>query len=336
MVKQSNPIYKLESDINDFVKNQLINLGLKKHQDFNEESAMSDYLKEALKGAAKTENKTNFGKPDFHIEKYSLPVIIENKLGLKKLISSNKDGVKFDDKSISNFAVNGALHYARSMIASEKYSEVIAIGVAGDNSENIEIAVYYVFGSSENAYKRIKNCNSFHFLENEQTFKTFYQHAILSEQEKHDILIKSQEQLRSYAKRLNKLMHNLNITAPHRVLYVSGMLLAMQPIVDKNNQHIADGLTPDELKGSKINTLRDGQLVKSQIDEFLSAREIDKTKKDLMMSSFSEISKDPQRDEAYKLDNEVAKWINGDASINKQIFTFIYECIFKCKIPFFH
>lgn len=31
---------------------------------------MSAYLKEALKGAAKTQTKTNFGKPDFHIEKY--------------------------------------------------------------------------------------------------------------------------------------------------------------------------------------------------------------------------------------------------------------------------
>lgn len=31
---------------------------------------MSAYLKEALKGAVKTQTKTNFGKPDFHIEKY--------------------------------------------------------------------------------------------------------------------------------------------------------------------------------------------------------------------------------------------------------------------------
>ena len=71
--------WKLESDVNDWVKKQLEALGLKKHKDYNEESAMSDYLKEALRGAAKTKTKTNFGKPDFHIEKYELPVIIENK-----------------------------------------------------------------------------------------------------------------------------------------------------------------------------------------------------------------------------------------------------------------
>lgn len=99
---------------------------------------MSDCLKEALKGSAKTANKTNFGKPDFHLEKYKpkdkiIPVIIENKLSIKKLLNQNKDGVKFDDKSIANFAVNGALYYARNIIANHKYDEVITIGCAGDN-----------------------------------------------------------------------------------------------------------------------------------------------------------------------------------------------------------
>ena len=65
----ANMKWTLENDVNDFVKKSLENIGLEKHKDFNEESSMSDYLKEALKGSAKTKNKTNFGKPDFHIEK---------------------------------------------------------------------------------------------------------------------------------------------------------------------------------------------------------------------------------------------------------------------------
>lgn len=60
--------WKLESDVNDWVKEQLEKIGLKKREDYNEESAMSKYLKDALKGAAKTKTKTKFGKPDFHIE----------------------------------------------------------------------------------------------------------------------------------------------------------------------------------------------------------------------------------------------------------------------------
>ena len=66
-------------------------------------------------------------------------------------------------------------------------------------------------------------------------FTGYNKDAVLTEQEKHEILISSQAQLQRYAKSLNKLMHNLNITAPQRVLYVSGMLLSMQPVVDIHN-----------------------------------------------------------------------------------------------------
>lgn len=59
--------WTLEDDINDYVKKKLEELGLEKLKDYNVESSMSNYMKEALRGSAKTKNKTNFGKPDFHI-----------------------------------------------------------------------------------------------------------------------------------------------------------------------------------------------------------------------------------------------------------------------------
>lgn len=129
--------WKLENDVNNFVQQFLESLNLRKLKDFNEESAMSDYMKETLRGAAKTKNKTNFGKSNFHCEKYVIPIIIENKLSLKKLIAQTKNEIKFDGKSISDYAVNGALYYSRQMLASEKYNDVIAVGVAGDNAENV-------------------------------------------------------------------------------------------------------------------------------------------------------------------------------------------------------
>lgn len=329
MTKSSTQNYKLESDINDFVKAKLTSLGLEKLKDFNEESAMSDYLKEALRGSAKTKNKTNFGKPDFHLEGYRIPIIIENKLGLKKLKAETKSGLKFDEKSIANYAVNGALYYAQNMISSEKYHEVVAIGVAGDDSENISIDVYYVFGASEKAYKKIDTCNTFDFLENQATFEAFYKSAILSEEEKHKILISSQEELRVYAKKLNRLMHNHNITAAQRVLYVSGMLLSMQDIRDKDGNILGEGLIPDDLIGSKLEKSRDGKLITDQIEEFLKSRGISEQKYQLMLSSFSQISKDEQRDETMENDKEVAKLLSKPSSTNKQVFTFIYENIFK-------
>lgn len=321
--------YKLEEHVNDWVKARFREINLLNQKHYYTESAIPDYLKEALKGRAKTKNKTNFGQPDFSIDCYTeAPVIIENKLGLKKLIAETKDGIKFDEKSILNFAVNGALYYATGMIASGKYSEVIAIGIAGDSDTAIELKVYYVFGSGTHSFKLLENVTTLNFLENEQSFKDFYEDAILTDNEKHEILISSQATLQKYAKSLNKLMHNHNITAPQRVLYVSGMLLSMQNVVNINGEMIQEGLIPDDLKGIQSGSKRDGVQVVNQIEEFLIARETPSDKQSLMLASFSEISKDVQRDEIDILDKEVSKLINGNASCNKQIFTFIYKNIY--------
>ena len=328
MNAKSLQAYRLEDHINDWVKAQFDKLKLKNRKDYYTESAIPDYLKEALKGRAKTEKKTSFGKPDFSLTKYKVPVVIENKLGIQKLISEAKDGIKFDDKSISNYAINGALYYATGLIASGKYYEAIAIGIAGDSDETIRVKIYYVYGSGAQSFKLLENVSTLDFLENKEAFNKFYDDAILTEAEKHEILINSQATLQKYAKSLNKLMHNHNITAPQRVLYVSGMLLSMQNVIDVDGNKIQDGLIPEDLKGIQSNTKRDGVQIVNQIKEFLIARDIPIEKQSLMLSSFSEISKDVQRDEKTTLDKEVSKLIDGDASSNKQIFAFIYHNIF--------
>jgi hypothetical protein len=334
MTKSTVSNYMLEEHVNDWVKSQFKKLGLKNQIDYYTESAMPDYLKEALKGRAKTRAKTNFGKPDFSMDKYEfkgthIPIIIENKLETKKLINETKDGIKFDEKSVNGYAVNGALYYATGMVETKKYSEVIAIGIAGDSDDSIAIKVYYVYGGDEKSYKLLENVTTLDFLENKKTFEVFYKNATLTEDEKHDILINSQAKLQRYAKSLNKLMHNHNITAPQRVLYVSGMLLSMQDILDNDGNKLQEGLIPNDLKGIQTDTSRDGIKITNQIREFLNSREIPQDKQKLMISSFNEISKDSQRDERTELDKEVSKLIQEkEASVNKQIFTYIYHNIF--------
>lgn len=319
--------WTLEDQVNDFVKDSLDKLNLKNQIDFNVESNMSDYMKEALKGSAKTKNKTNFGKPDFHIEKYRIPIVIEDKLKIDKLIAQKNDGIKDDDKSISAFAVNGAIHYATQMIASGKYNEVIAIGVAGDNRDNVKIDVYFVYGSSFKTVKQMPKYQTFDFVESQKTFANFYRDCILTDAEKHKLLISSKTELSKYAKELNKLMMHHNITAPQRVLYVSGMLLSMQDIED-NDAIIQNGLVPDDLNGIQTDSKRDGVLITSQINEYLKAKKIPDEKRELMIASFNEISKDRQRDISTRLAKNVSKLIKTDCSANKQIFTYIYENIY--------
>lgn len=79
------------------------------------------YLLAALEGSSKT-LKNQDGIPDFSVTKFTnIPVLIENKLHTKFLQKLNGNEIDFSAKSIQNYAVNGALHYARCVIASKKY-----------------------------------------------------------------------------------------------------------------------------------------------------------------------------------------------------------------------
>ncbi len=322
-------LFKLESDVNDFVKDYLSSLGLKKLVDYNEESGMSEYMKDALRGSAKTKNKSNFGKPDFHIEKYRVPIVIEDKLGIKHLVAENKSGIKMDDKSIREYAVNGAVYYAKSMIASKKYDEVIAIGIAGDYKENIKISVYYVFSPSL-APKKMDKYTSLDFVQNEKSFELFYQDATVTETERHRILIKSKQDIVKHAKQLNKLMNNHNIGVDQRVVYVSGMLLAMQDIVSESGDVLDSGLVPDDLKGIQTEQKRDGVIIVKHLEEYLDQKNIAPDKKKIMIDSFKmSISLDAARDVNTEIDKIVGKLLEKDSSITKQVFVYLYENVFK-------
>ena len=322
--------WTLEDNVNDWVKAEFARI---KQNNYTVESSMSAFLKEAIqKGVvlkrlsleeAGEKEKGKSWKPDFELETFHIPVLIENKLGISKLAAANADKIKNDIKSVQNFAVNGAIHYAQCAIMSKKYTEVIAIGISGDNASNVKIQVYYVFGATDETYKLVDSYKTLDFLESKKSFTEFYKVATLTEDEKHKILIDSQAKLQEYAKKLNKLMHNHAITAPQRVLYVSGMLLAMQDLAD-----IKKGLVPDDLKGINLDNQRDGDTIVNQIENYLTLKDIPQDKKNLMMASFKEINKDADRDKKIDLDTIIGKLLPDTASVNKQIFTYIYQNIF--------
>ena len=321
--------YTLEADVDDFVKKKFHNIGLIKGQDYNEKSAMSGFMKMALRGASKTNAKSNYGQPDFNIEKYKIPVLIENKLNHKYHIAETKSGLKFDEKSVKNYAVNGAVYYARKMIESKIYREVVAIGISGESDDNIRISTYFVF-SSKIEPKFMKDYGQLNFLESEESFQAFYQDAVVTEEEKHRILITTREKIIRHAKVLNKMMNNHNIGIDQRVVYVSGMLLAMQDVIDDENLFPIDrGLIPDDLKGIQSEQKRDGIIIINHLGEYLDKKQLPSDKKEIMLESFKmAISLDFARDVPTEPDRAVERLIKGKASITKQIFTYLYENIY--------
>lgn len=321
--------WTLENNVNDWVKAQFAALGLLNREHYGEESSMSDKLRQALAGGSKTRLKTGSGKPDFHIENYTLPVLIEDKLGIRKLSAKQNQELKMDEKSIQQYATNGAVAYAQAIIASGRYSEAIAVGIAGDDEANVDIEAYYVHSAGTQP-KLLTEVQRLNFLENEAAFNEMHRAAKLTDKERHEILIESRAVLQSRAKTLNKLMNNHSINVEQRVVYVSGCLLAMQDVRAENGDLVKEGLKPDQLTGVKSESDRDGKKVLAHIQEYFEKSHFPADRMELLMGTFrNSIANDPDRDEQIEVDPLVSSLMAGRASLNKQIFSYIYEYIFR-------
>mgnify|MGYP001432875497 CR=1 FL=1 len=121
--------WMLEDNVNDWVKSEFLRI---KQSKYTVESAMTPHLKNAIQEGVKLKRlqleeagekeKGKSWKPDFELEvftKPNIPVLIEDKLGINKLSATNGDKIKNDIKSVQNYAVNGAIHYAQCAIMSK-------------------------------------------------------------------------------------------------------------------------------------------------------------------------------------------------------------------------
>ena len=317
--------WKKEVQVDEWVREKLKSMGLKLGKDFLEKDA-SAYLKDALKGASKTKKQSGTGIPDFVCECYDLPVVIECKLGLLMLENKENHKISLSQTSIQNYAINGALHYAKHLIKSKKYKEVIAIGVAGDSEQKVAIRILYVY--DENTYIQAKK-GDFLFLENKDSFAEFYEDIILNDEQKHKFLLEKRTLITKHAKNLNKLMNDNSISTHERALYVAACLLSQQDIKNKAGNVLKKGLIPDDLTSQDDENYRDSVKIKNHIDEFLRQRDLDQEKVKLMINAFTRISINALRDKKKQKHKLVEKLLKEESSVNKQIFTYIYENIYK-------
>ncbi|EAJ2281973.1 SAM-dependent DNA methyltransferase [Campylobacter upsaliensis] len=314
-----------EVQVDEWVREKLKSMGLKLGKDFLEKDA-SAYLKDALKGASKTKKQSGTGIPDFVCECYDLPVVIECKLGLLMLENKENHKISLSQTSIQNYAINGALHYAKHLIKSKKYKEVIAIGVAGDSEQKVAVKILYIY--DENTYIQAKK-GDFLFLENKDSFAEFYEDIILNDEQKHKFLLEKRTLITKHAKNLNKLMNDNSISTHERALYVAACLLSQQDIKNKAGNVLKKGLIPDDLTSQDDENYRDSVKIKNHIDEFLRQRDLDQEKVKLMINAFTRISINALRDKKKQKHKLVEKLLKEESSVNKQIFTYIYENIYK-------
>lgn len=316
----------VDDAVRDALKDNVIHLG--------RQNNIPATLKPALKNASKS--GLGEGTPDFtiiydHPKLQKFCVVIENKYGLKNLELTKADGtLSTTKKAINDYAANGAHHYAKAILrdSNDKFDGVLAIGIAGEQrgTEVVLDARADYFFSIDHAPKSVAIEDAHVLLSHlyDNTILDFYNHFSLNEEDLEKIQKENHTQLQKTAKELNKLFYDYAVPVDERVVIVSGMLLAMH-----------NGLEPDRLQGLDAGSnLSDGATIFNRIDLELSKRNMPSEKRSMMLSTFSTpLTSDIDRDKAertgtFRTGSRKGKEI-PNISINKEIFTFIYDNVWR-------
>ena len=201
-----------------------------------------------IQTALKTASKKGTGKsgfPEYVAISKDFILVIENKSELdKQALYSDDDNliISTETKAITNFAENGALHYAKEIITKTNFKKIFAFGCSGDEKHHIIRPIYV----DHNGYKLLEKVENFENFTTKNIEK-YYKEQVLGETpqetlELEDILKKSSE--------LHEALRNYGqLGDSEKPLVVSALLLALS-----EDSFSLDTLTGDTLKtdGQKI------------------------------------------------------------------------------------
>ena len=181
-------------------------------------------IDEALRTASKSKTG-NAGYPEYCGVVKDFILVIEDKASLDKHLYKDEKGLIAQDvKAVRNYAVNGALFYARHLAVKTSYNKVLAIGVSGNEKHH---RITPVFVDERDDYQELSDVETFISF-NEGNIDEFYLKEILHE--KTDIEKTTAEILKDAAELHEYLRTYGQLTTEQKPLVVSGIMLALREI----------------------------------------------------------------------------------------------------------
>ncbi|MBQ9596103.1 MAG: N-6 DNA methylase [Synergistaceae bacterium] len=216
--------------------------------DLLREAGIEPEAEAALPGASKKHTGES-GRVDFiaNVEGYLL--VIENKADRSKLILRKDDkGISLTQKATRDYALNGALFYARKILEQSPELKIFAFGCAGDSKHHVIMPLFV----SQNLVKELPEIDTFKNF-SPGNIEFYYKQAILGEKspeelELSDILKKARE-LHNHLRSYGALSNN------EKPLVVSAILLALR--------EQAQGFKLEQLTGDDVQT--DGEKLYAQL-----------------------------------------------------------------------
>lgn len=263
-------------------------------------------IDEALKTASK-KGTGNVGFPEYVGVVKDYLIVIEDKASLSKHIKlDNKNCISDEVNAVRDYAVNGALFYAKHLARKTTYKKVLAFGVSGDDRRH-RISPLYV--DETEFYRELPEVQSFISF-NEDNIDEYYTREILKEDT--DTEKETAEILKDAAVLHEDLRNYGNLLDTEKPLIVSGIMLALRESEFKN-------FSISDLTGDTIKT--DGQKIYDAIDANLKRANVSPAvKKDKILGQFAFIK------DTIKL-NEVDEKLNKTPL--KHFTEFLYSKIYR-------
>ena len=234
-----------------FVRKNLDSLNLK----YDEQGTSIKEVKEALKNGSKT-GKGGVGKPEFVLQVKDFLIVIEDKKDNDKNIKwTDEKEISLETKAKTDYATNGAVHYAKHIAENSSFKKIFAIGITGDEKHHIIQPVYVTD-------QEIIILDELETLENfkEENIEGYYKTEVLKETPSEQIEL---QEIIKLSKQLHEDLRNYGQLSEHeKPLVVSAILLALQDV----------NFSIDMLIGNQVS--KDGKKIFDSLSNYLDEVEV--------------------------------------------------------------
>ena len=254
--------------ITDFFIGKLLSLA---NIDFTPNGSNIKEVQKALKTASK-KGTGNAGFPEFTAKVDDFLLVIEDKATIDnqaKFEDDEETVLAMDTKSITDYAENGALHYANEIIAKTAFKKIFAFGCTGNEKHHVIRPIYV----DESGYKLLHAVENFENFA-EDNILQYYKEQVLGETPPETIEL--EEVLKKSAELHEALRNYGQLGDSEKPLVVSAILLALSD----------DNFKTSNLSGDNIRT--DGQKIFSSIEDYMRRVEVTPdTKKEKVLNQFN-------------------------------------------------
>ena len=254
---------------------------------FIEQDAPNAEIKNALLEYESKQGGTGGNRPDCNLllqdsQGEWWPVLIEYKGYKDKLVKLDKEGQVANRntkgnpeyKNISQYAVNGAVHYANALLHYTAYEHVIAIGITGYKDSatlelHHELGVYYVGKSNFGVGQRIGDYTDLSFLapKHFESFIEKVRNLSINPDELEKLKQHREQEINASLVKLNNeiFKEEKGLLEKDRIYLVAATIIATLGVPNK-----VKPVEKSDLRSSQELGSRDGDIITQKIKNFLA------------------------------------------------------------------